>query len=119
VPVEDLVVGLVHPCLPWEPQRFRLAAALMASQGVSAQRLANLAIQERAVAPVAGIALAGKTAEPSEAFWLELLAHLPHHPPVPAGVMPHPSRYMIIPGKIRPGVTGSARWVRPRMLPVG
>lgn len=111
---EELVVALVHSSLPWEPQRFRLAAALMASPGVSANRLANLAIQERVVAVIAEIARSGRHAEPENAFWAELLSMLPEHAPVPAGVMPHPSRYMVIPGRTGPRATGPARWVRPR-----
>lgn len=113
---EELVVALVHPGLPWDPQRFRLAAALMADSGVNARRLATLAIQERTVATIGAIATEGQNAEPSEPFWKELLMHLPQSAPVPAGVMPHPSRYMVIPGKIRPGRVGKSHWVRPRML---
>ena len=110
VRMEELVVALVHPCLPWEPHRFRLAAALMGSPEVDAKRLALLAISERCVPMVAEIARAGQKAEPGTPFWQELLACLPAHSPVPGGVMPHPSRYMIIPGR-----AGPSRWVRPRM----
>ncbi|RBP41290.1 hypothetical protein DES53_107121 [Roseimicrobium gellanilyticum] len=119
VGLEELVVALIHPCLPWEPQRFRLAAALMAAPGVDPVLLANLAVHERAVLPLADIGRAGKAAEPGVKFWTTLLSHIPFDLPVPAGVMPHPSRYMVIPGKVRPGATGKAQWVRPRMLPAG
>ena len=111
VSTEELVVALVHPCLPWEPHRFRLAAALMGAPEVDAKRLALLAVSERCVPMVAEIARAGQAAEPTEPFWPELLALLPAHAPVPRGVMPHPSRYMIIPGR-----AGPSRWVRPQML---
>lgn len=119
VSLEELVVALIHPCLPWEPQRFRLAAALMAAPGVDPVLLANLAVQERAALPLADIGRAGKATEPEVEFWTALLSHLPVDLPVPAGVMPHPSRYMVIPGKVRPGTTGKAKWVRPRMLSAG
>jgi hypothetical protein len=117
--IEELVIALIHPSLHWEPQRFRLAAALMAAPGVDPDGLATLAIQERAVIPLAEIARAGKAAEPEEMFWGNLLSHLPSGEPPPPGVMPHPSRYMVIPGKVRPGTVGKSHWVRPRMLPTG
>lgn len=117
--IEELVVALIHPCLPWEPQRFRLAAALMAAPEVNADLLAALAIQERAASALVAIARAGREAEPEEAFWKNLLARLLGEISIPSGVMPHPSRYMVIPGKVRPGTTGRPHWVRPRMLPEG
>jgi hypothetical protein len=91
----------------------------MAAPGVNPSVLANIAIQERAVTPLVSIARAGKDAEPEESFWKDLLTRLPADVSLPSGVMPHPSRYMVIPGKVRPGMTGKAQWVRPRMLPVG
>lgn len=114
-PVTDaeLAIALLHPSLPWDPHRLRLAAAILASPGIHPEKIARLAVQERAVALVREIAAAGASAEPNVAFWDELLRALPERPPVPRGVLPHPSRYMAISGRARPGCAPPAVWIRP------
>jgi hypothetical protein len=113
VTTEELAIALLHPCLPWEPQRIRLAAALLAAPEVRASTVARLAIMERCAAVVREIARAGQTEEPSNSFWPSLLDLLPPGPSVPSGVLPHRSRYMAITGRARPGTIPARKWVRP------
>lgn len=113
VTTEELAIALLHPCLPWEPQRIRLAAALLAAPEVRASTVARLAIMERCAAVVREIALAGQTEEPINSFWPSLLDLLPPGPAVPSGVLPHRSRYMAITGRARPGTIPAREWVRP------
>lgn len=113
VTTEELAIALLHPCLPWEPQRIRLAAALLAAPEVRASTVARLAIMERCTAVVREIARAGQTEEPINSFWPSLLGLLPPGPAVPSGVLPHRSRYMAITGRARPGAMPARQWIRP------
>lgn len=112
---EELAIALMHPSLPWDPQRLRVAAAMTGAVGNDPKRLARLAIQEQAVVPLTMVARAGRDAEPSNAFWNEVLSSLPPSPPPPEGVMPHPSRFCAMAGKTRPGSSASPSltWIRP------
>lgn len=109
---EELAIALMHPSLPWDPQRIRLAAALLAARGVRAPVIARLAVMERSASVLREIALAGRTEEPDNTFWATLLALLPPTTPVPPGVLPHRSRYMAISGRSRPGTVPARQWVR-------
>lgn len=113
VTTEELAVALLHPCLPWEPQRIRMAAALLAAPGVQASTVARLSVLERSAAVVREIALAGQSEEPTNSFWPALLGLLPLAPAVPSGVLPHRSRYMAITGRARPGAMPTRQWIRP------
>ena len=113
VTTEELAIALLHPCLPWEPQRIRLAAALLAASGVQASTVARLAIMERSAAVVREIALAGQLEEPTNSFWPTLLGLLPPTRAVPSGVLPHRSRYMAITSRARPGAIPTRQWIRP------
>ncbi|MFN0129082.1 MAG: hypothetical protein ACKV19_20615 [Verrucomicrobiales bacterium] len=110
---EELAIALLHPSLPWDPQRIRLAAAVLAGPGVRASVIARLAVMERSASVVREIALAGQAEEPDNSFWAALLALLPPTAPVPPGVLPHRSRYMAITGRSRPGTVPLRQWVRP------
>lgn len=110
---EELAIALLHPSLPWDPQRIRLAAALLAAPGVRAPVIARLAVMERSSAVVREIALAGQAEEPDNGFWPVLLSLLPPTPSVPPGVLPHRSRYMAIAGRTRPGTPPARQWIRP------
>lgn len=113
VTTEELAIALLHPCLPWEPQRIRLAAALLAAPETRASTVARLAIMERCATVVREIALAGQAEEPTNSFWPALLKLLPPGPAVPSGVLPHRSRYMAITGRARPGTIPTRQWIRP------
>jgi hypothetical protein len=115
VSAADLAIALLHPSLPWDPQRLRLAAATLATRGLVPAEVAHLAVQERAAGLVRAIADAAATAEPAETFWPELLAALPASPALPTGVLPHYSRFMAITGRARPGTTPQSVWIRPTL----
>ena len=113
---EELAIALMHPALPWDPQRLRIAAAIVSAPGNAPHRLARLAVLEQAVIPLRYIASAGQAAEPENPFWREVMAALPPAPPPLPGVMPHRSRFAAITGKTRPGSdpSAAARWIRPQ-----
>ncbi len=113
---EELAISLLHPGLPWDAQRLRVAAAMVAAPGNSPERLAFLAKQERAEIPLREIATAGLKVEPHAPFWQYLLTRLPAAPCVAAGVFPHYTRYCSLAGKTRPGPVPSPQltWLRPR-----
>jgi hypothetical protein len=114
----ELAIALLHPAWPWEPQRIRLGAAMLAAEDVQPRRLALLATQERCEAVVRHIAEAGAKCEPQNAFWPQLLSALGPARPVPPGVLPHPTRFMAASGFSPAGQRGwSATWIRPRPTP--
>ena len=111
----QIAIALMHPSFEWDPQRLRIAAAMVGALGNDPQQLARLAQQEQCVAPLTYIALAGQNAEPLQPFWTQLLNLLPACAPPPAGVMPHPSRFCALAGKSRPGTSllSVSAWIRP------
>lgn len=112
---EALAIALMHPCLPWNPQQLRVAAAMTAAEGNDPTRLARLAREERAERVLAA---AGGACEPENSFWTRLLALLPPTPPPPLGVFPHPSRFTATTGRQRPGAGHRplAQWIRPHPM---
>jgi hypothetical protein len=112
---ESLAIALLHPCLPYDPHRLRIAAAMVAAPAVNPQRLAHLAVQERAADIVRFIGEAGHHCEPDQPFWTQLLHALPaSRKPLTIGVMPHPSRFTAMTGRTGPGhrvITQT--WIRP------
>lgn len=114
----ELAIALLHPGLPWEPQRIRLGAAMLAAEDVKPEHLAHLARQERCEAVVRHIAQAGADCEPGNAFWPQLLAALRPGGPIPPGALPHPTRFVAATGFSPTGERGwSATWIRPQPAP--
>lgn len=115
---EELAICLLHPSLPWDAQRLRVAAAMVAAAGNSPEKLAFLAVRERAETPLREIARAGLKVEPTMPFWTQLLTHLPaarELRPKP-GIFPHYTRYCSMAGKTGPGPTPQfpqLSWIRP------
>jgi hypothetical protein len=112
---EELAIALLHPCLPYDPQRIRFGAAMAASSRVNASKLAWLARLERTAAVLRQITEAGKKIEPANRFWVDLLALLPSTPDVASGVLPHPTRYVAMTGFTSRGRETVTRWVRPHV----
>ncbi len=119
---EELAIALLSPCLPYSPRAVRVGAQMLSSRSNRPERLALLARRERAENIVRHIAAAGQQTEPAELFWQELLAALPLASPfrsfLPAGVLPHPSRFRSEAGITNPfdPVTGGGpqvTWLRP------
>ena len=123
---EELAIALLSPCLTYSPRAVRVGAQMLGSHGNKPQRLALLARRERSENVVRHIATAGRSTEPNESFWNELLAALPPALPsrsvLPAGVLPHPSRFRAETGHTDPSdpsTHGGPRmtWLRPTPLP--
>ena len=123
---EELAVALLSPCLPYNPRAVRVGAQMLGSWGNQPQRLALLARKERAEEVVRHVALAGQQTEPHEPFWPELLAALSSDSVpsrvIPAGVLPHPSRFRLEAGVTRPAdliSRGGPKviWLRPSSSP--
>ncbi len=114
-PGEVLAIALLHPHLPYNPQRLRIGAAMLAFPGLNASTIARLARQERATPIVRYITQAAAHCEPATPFWKSLLDELPtERQPIPEGVMPHPSRFMAVTGRQGPGSrTVQHTWIRP------
>ena len=119
---EELAIALLSPCLPYSARTVRVGAQMLGSDGNQPQRIALLARKERAEIVVCHIAVAGEQTEPHEPFWQELLAALPPsslvRSPLPAGILPHPSRFRVEAGltnPLNPATRGGPqmRWLRP------
>jgi hypothetical protein len=110
---EELAIALINPASPYSFNRIRMAGAVMAAKGVSAETLAHLARQERCEAVVRHIATCGRTAEPSNPLWTSLLDQLPTAPPAATDLLPQLSRFVAMAGLTRQGKQVSMQWVRP------
>lgn len=113
---EELAIALITPAAKGGPRHIRCAAQLMSRPGLDAKRLVRLSRMERCEAILRHIAEAGLTNDPEGAdFWDAILRQLPDTPPIPKARLPHPSRFMIVPGwspQSRP--KREAHWLRPR-----
>ena len=119
---EELAIALLSPCLPYNPRAVRVGAQMLGSVDNRPQRLALLARRERTENVVRHIAEAGQHTESQEVFWQELLTALSpassSRSVLPAGVLPHPSRFRIETGLTNPSdpvFRGGPRmiWLRP------
>ncbi|GAA5483675.1 hypothetical protein [Haloferula sargassicola] len=110
---EELVIALIHPSSAYSFNRIRMAGAMMAAKGVSAEKLERLARQERCEAVVRHIAQCGSTAEPDNPFWLTLLDRLPETPPDCTDLLPQRSRFVAMSGLNRHGRQNTLQWIRP------
>ena len=112
---EEPAISLMHPSLPWDARRLRIAAAVAGSHDNDPRRLARLAILEQAAIPLRYSAFAGAAQEPATSFRPEMLKSLP---PTTRGVMPHPSRFAALTGKTPPGTLPADfnHWIRPILV---
>jgi len=110
---EELVIALINPAAPYSLTRIRMAAALMAADGISAAKIIRLARQERCESVVRHIARCGNTVEPKNPFWQTLLRNLPDAPPAKPDVLPHISRFVAFSGINRNGRQDTMQWIRP------
>ena len=108
----ELAVALLSPLLPPGPQDIRIAAAVLSAPDVDPVVLASLAANEGCDGLVRYIADCGFKYEPEARFWRELLDQV-RDAIIPAGPLPHPTRFIEMTGMIR-GRTGFfTRWIRP------
>lgn len=106
---EELVSLLLLGSNEYEPIAVRCAAQL--SGGCDTERLAFIARRERVERPLAYIARAALTYDPSNSgYWTKLLSRLGAQAPVADGILPHWSRFVS-----QTGVTinggGSITWL--------
>ncbi len=113
---EELAIALITPAAKGGPQHIRCAAQLMSRPGLDAKRLVRLSRMERCEPILRHIAEAGLANDPDgDDFWDAILRQLPDTPTIPKARLPHPSRFMIVPGwspSSRP--QRPAYWLRPR-----
>lgn len=109
---EEIGVALCLAHFGHEPLDIRIAAEIIASNGVSADRVAALAIQERCSAAISYIASAGRCVEPANPFWAELLGALPGRQVAPNPSFPHWTRFVSMTGLSRNGGKHT-EWLRP------
>jgi hypothetical protein len=113
---EELAVALLSPCLPYEPHSIRLGTAMLSAPGNDPTRLAHIARTEHCEIPMRYIAESGIRFEPENVFWHTLLSLLPASVP-PAGVLPHPTRFVAMTGFTRKGPGIVTEWQRPGGAP--
>lgn len=110
---EELAIALINPAAPYSLNRIRMAAALMAEEGISAAQIIRLARMERCEAIVRHIAMCGAKVEPANPLWKFLLDNTPEGPPTNPDVLPHISRFVAMSGITRYGRQNSMQWIRP------
>lgn len=111
--IEELVIALMSPTLPYSLQRLRMAGALLGAKNLSADRLVKLARMERCESTLRYIAEMAAQVEPMHVFWLSLLERLPASPPAPPDVLPHLTRLVTYSGLDRTGRVRQMQWIRP------
>jgi hypothetical protein len=112
----EVAIAMLTGAQSYEPQLVRCAAQLLGAPGLRPDRVARMAVMERCVAVVRHIAEAGQRHDRlGGAFWTGVLAGLPPSPPVRAGVLPHPSRFVVQTGFAgrRPVPEVQTVWLRP------
>jgi len=111
---EELAVALLSPSLCYSPHSIRVGAAMLGAAGNEVESIIPLAVAENCVAVVRYIANAALRFEPENLFWRQLVDRLPESPPIPEGVMPHPTRFVSMTGMTRAGMRPVTVWIRPR-----
>lgn len=112
----EVAIAMLSGAQRYEPQLVRCAAQLLGAPGLRPESVARMAAMERCVAIVRHIAEAGQRHDrEGGAFWTEVLGRLPPSPPVRAGVLPHPSRFVVQTGFVGRQRVEAAEtvWLRP------
>jgi hypothetical protein len=112
---EELAIALLSIAQNYDPQSIRCGAAMLGAPGNEPKRLAYLAILERSEMVVRYVAEAGRTFEPKNGFWSDLLAALPKTAAPKSGVLPHPTRFVAMTGFTRRGPGLITEWQRPQI----
>ena len=113
---EELAIALVSLSFQYSQMRLRMAAAVLATEGNSPEKLARLAVEERSEVVVVYIATCGLKVEPENPFWHTLLAHLPKLPEPRPDLLPHITRFVAMTGFTRRGKETIMQWIRPAHL---
>jgi hypothetical protein len=111
----ELGMAMISGAQDYDPQLMRCAAQLLSGPDLDPGILVRLARMERCERVLAYIAVqARQWDEGREAFWASLMALLPPKASMPAGIWPHPSRFMLQAGYRRGGESHKPVWLRPR-----
>lgn len=114
----ELAMGMLSAAQDFDPTLIRCAAQLLSAPEIPVEGIAQLAKQERAVPVVRHIAQAGVELDPvGRDKWRWLLGMLPSGATVPAGRLPHRSRFISATGVVwrdgRLDRSGRIDWLRP------
>ncbi|MEN9732513.1 MAG: hypothetical protein RLZ45_508 [Verrucomicrobiota bacterium] len=110
---EELCIGLLHGSQDWSPALIRMGAAMLGAHGNRPDQIVRLARMERSEAVVRELAKVGNDVEPDNRLWSYLLEHLPERGAIPAGVLPHPTRFFAMTAITREGRGIRRQWIRP------
>jgi hypothetical protein len=114
---EELVVLLILGENAYEPMAVRCAAQLARASGIDPKGLARLSAQQKTERVLAHIARAGVAHDAEgNAFWSQVLEHLPACHPREEPDLPHWSRFVSDPGYQR-GRRAPIRWLVPERKP--
>lgn len=117
LPDAELAIALISAAQEYDSQRVRCAAQLLGSPFVSPEVVSRLARMERCEAILAYIAYAALRTDIAErhAHWDRMLERIHPRRKVPAGCLPHPSRFTVQTGVTGPKQSGGPRmvWLRP------
>ncbi|MSU66169.1 MAG: hypothetical protein EXS38_08740 [Opitutus sp.] len=109
---EELIGLLLHGRNLFEPFLIRAAAALIRHHALDAARLVLASKRERCQRVLAYIAQAGADHDATGSpWWNSLLVALGPLRPVPAGLLPHWSRFVALQGIDRQGRNRGSRWI--------
>ena len=109
---EEVIGLLLHGLNPFEPFLIRAAAELIRHHAVDAARLVLASKRERCQRVLAYIAQAGADHDAvGSPWWKSLLVALGPQRPVPAGLLPHWSRFVALQGIDRQGRDRGSRWI--------
>lgn len=112
---EELAVALLNGAGNYSPHSIRCGAAMLGSGGNDPAVIAKLAIWERCEAVVHFVAECGRSFEPHNPYWTELLERLPACQAPKEGVLPHPTRFVAMSGYERGvGKKITTQWQRPQ-----
>lgn len=114
---EELAIALLSLGLPDSQHRLRVGAAMLAANGNCASEVTRLAVRERCVSVVRHIAKHGRSVEPENPYWQEVLERLPPAPEAEPGTLPHVSRFVAMTGITRHGKKPVMKWIRPTHAP--
>lgn len=117
---EELAIGLLSPCHPYEPLLIRIGSQLLSAPQSNPNTLARLATMERCLPILKYIARCGKETEPNNPFWTEILGNTPNsnHPqPEFAKTHIHISRFRTETGITNPFKPDLPKtvWLRPQI----
>ena len=74
---EELAIGLLSPCHPYDPLFIRIGAQLLSAPQSNPKTLVSIARMERCLPTLKYIAICGNETEPENPFWNAILETLP------------------------------------------